>query len=50
MRERLITASLSHSQNEIDEPVFVLYGLGEQEAANVDAMAKAARVSLRQKG
>lgn len=49
MRERLVAACLSHSQEEVDEPVFVLYGLSEQDAANVEAMAKAARVSLKQK-
>ncbi|MGH8182840.1 MAG: Eco57I restriction-modification methylase domain-containing protein [Rhodanobacteraceae bacterium] len=47
MRERLVAASLSHSQEEIDGPVFALYGLSEREAANVEAMARAARVSLR---
>src|SRR6185312_4705887 len=49
MREQLIAASLSRSQEAIDEPVFALYGLNEQEAASVDVMAKAARVSLRPK-
>lgn len=49
MRERLVAASLSHSQEEIDAPVFALYGLSEREAASVDAMAKASRVSLRQR-
>lgn len=49
MREQLVASSSSHSQEEIDAPVFALYGLNECEAAKVHAMANAARVSLRAK-
>lgn len=44
MRERLIAASASRVQGEVDAPVFELYGLSAGEVAQVRAIADAARV------
>lgn len=45
MRTWLIAASASSNQDEIDAPVFELYGLTRDEAAQIQSIASAARIT-----
>lgn len=47
MRERLVAASLTRSQDEVDMPVFELYGLNSMEALRTREIADSVRVGKR---
>lgn len=47
LRERLITASVTKTQDEVDTPVFELYGVSAAEALRTRQIADAARVGKR---